>query len=200
MCLLLFTSFVFWILDCGSVTQYYLKALTKDTRMNKNTFLRKSSIYLWNGQSLCFFGPVLGVRAGVCVRRDTRPVERLEADLGAEEVADGLQRAAGVRGQRGVRQQVWDQTVGLTHHRDVHYHAGARRLEKRRVERRGRDREWENHSLFIFSAVMQWRCGEQMSHHTDARSFFISIPKRSCLSVYWRQQMHCVCASVFILN
>lgn len=72
--------------------------------MNKNTFLRKTN--LWDGQSLCFVRPVLGVRAGVCVCGDARPVERLEADLGAEEVADGLQRAAGVRGQRGVSQQV----------------------------------------------------------------------------------------------
>lgn len=127
-----FTSLVFRIWNWGSATRYYLKNLTKRTRKTKNTFLRKTSIYLWNGQSLSFFGPVLGVRAGVCVCRAARPVERLEADLGAEEVADGLQRAAGVRGQRGVCQQVWDHTVGLTHHRDVHYHTGARRLEERK--------------------------------------------------------------------
>lgn len=42
----------------------------------------------------------------MCVCREARPVEGLEADLGAEEVADGLQGAAGVRGQRGVSQQV----------------------------------------------------------------------------------------------
>lgn len=42
----------------------------------------------------------------MCVRGDARPVEWLEADLGAEEVADGLQGAAGVRGQRRVCQQV----------------------------------------------------------------------------------------------
>lgn len=68
--------------------------------------LPETNIYLWNGQSLCFFGPLLGVREGVCVCRDASPVEWLEADLGAEEVADSLQRAAGVRGQRGVCQQV----------------------------------------------------------------------------------------------
>lgn len=40
------------------------------------------------------------------VCRDAGPVERLEVNLGAEEVADSLQRAAGVRRQRGVSQQV----------------------------------------------------------------------------------------------
>lgn len=34
---------------------------------------------------------------GVC--RGARSVEWLEVDLGAEEIADSLQRAAGVRGQ-----------------------------------------------------------------------------------------------------
>lgn len=67
----------------------------------------------------------------MCVSRDAGPVERLEADLGAEEVPDGLQRSAGVSGQRGVCQQVRDQTMGLSHHRDVHDHAGARRLGRR---------------------------------------------------------------------
>lgn len=62
------------------------------------------------------------------VRGETGPVQRLQADLGAEQVSDGLQGAAGVSGQRGVRQQVRDQTVGFSHHRDVHNHAGARRL------------------------------------------------------------------------
>lgn len=41
---------------------------------------------------------------GVC--RDARPVEWLEVNLSAEEVADSIQRAAGVRGQRWVCQQV----------------------------------------------------------------------------------------------
>lgn len=35
----------------------------------------------------------------MCVCGDARSVEWLEADLGAEEVADSLQRAAGVRRQ-----------------------------------------------------------------------------------------------------
>lgn len=62
--------------------------------------------HLWDGQSLHLLRPVLRIRAGVCGCWDVRPVERLEADLGAEEAADGLQRAAGVRGQCGVCQQV----------------------------------------------------------------------------------------------
>lgn len=53
-------------------------------------------------------------------------MQRLQADLRAEEVPDGLQGGAGVGGQRRVRQQVRDQTVGLSHHHDVHHHAGAR--------------------------------------------------------------------------
>lgn len=35
----------------------------------------------------------------MCVCRHARPVQWLEAELGAKEVADGLQRAAGVWGQ-----------------------------------------------------------------------------------------------------
>lgn len=58
-------------------------------------------------------------------------MQRLQADLRAEEVPDGLQGGAGVSGQRRVCQQVRDQTVGLSHHRDVHHHAGARRLQSR---------------------------------------------------------------------
>lgn len=37
---------------------------------------------------------------------DAGPMERLDVDLGAEEVADSFQRAAGVRRQGGVGQQV----------------------------------------------------------------------------------------------
>lgn len=88
--------------------------------------------YLGNGQSFRLLRSLLGVRAGVCVSGDARPVQRLQADLRAEEVPDGLQGGAGVGGQRRVRQQVRDQTVGLAHHRDVHHHAGARRLESKR--------------------------------------------------------------------
>lgn len=99
--------------------------------VNKNAFV---SIYLWNGQPLCSFGPLLRVRAGVRVCRNAEPVEGLQADLGAEEVADGLQRAAGVGGQRGVCQQVGDEAAGLAHHRDVHHHARARRLWRRRED------------------------------------------------------------------
>lgn len=60
---------------------------------------QEKNAYLWNGQPLCFFGRILRVRAGVCVCWDAMPVEWLEANLGAQEAADGLQRAAGVRGQ-----------------------------------------------------------------------------------------------------
>lgn len=128
-----FTSLACRVWNCGSATGH----LNHHINEQNHIFLGETSIYLWDGQSLCLFGPLLRVRACVCVCRDARPVERLEADLGAEEVADGLQRAAGVRGQRGVRQQVWDQTVGLPHHCDVHHHAGPRKLDKRREERWG---------------------------------------------------------------
>lgn len=70
----------------------------------------------------------------MCVREDAGAMQRLQVDLGAEEIADSLQRAAGVGGQGGVRQQVRDQTMGLSHHRNVHHHTGARHLEDRREE------------------------------------------------------------------
>lgn len=73
----------------------------------ENTFkYKETSINLWNGQSLCFFRSIFRVRARVRVCGDARSVKRLEVDLGAEEVTDSLQRAAGVGGQRGVCQQV----------------------------------------------------------------------------------------------
>lgn len=105
-------------------------------QLRSKTFGRRSidrrgtigSVHLGNGQPLHSFGPLLGVGAGARVCGETGPVQRLQADLGAEQVSDGLQGAAGVRRQRGVSQQVWDQTVGFSHHSNVHNHAGARRL------------------------------------------------------------------------
>lgn len=94
--------------------------------MSQRALLRIRVFYLWNGQPLRLLRCLLGVGAGVCVSRDARPMQRLQADLRAEEVPDGLQGGAGVGGQRRVGQQVGDQTVGLSHHRDVHHHAGAR--------------------------------------------------------------------------
>lgn len=94
----------------------------------------KTCVYLWDGQSFCLFWPLLRVGAGVRVCGEAGPVEWLEVDLGAEEVADGLQGAAGVGGQRGVSQQVGYQPVGFAHHRDVHHHAGARKLAGRKEE------------------------------------------------------------------
>lgn len=61
--------------------------------------LSEARTYLWKGQPLRSFRPLLRVGAGVRFRGKTRPVQRLQADLGAEQVSDGLQGAAGIRGQ-----------------------------------------------------------------------------------------------------
>ncbi len=97
--------------------------------------------YLRDGQPLSFLRHLLRVRAGVSFAEgqqgaQARPVvQRLEGELGAEQVADGTQGAAGVRREGGVSQQIWDQPMCLAHHRDVHRHAGARRLDEK-------DRKW----------------------------------------------------------
>lgn len=62
--------------------------------------------HLWNGEPLRSFRSLLGVGAGVRVGGETGPVQRLQADLGAQQVSDSLQGAAGIWGQRGVGQQV----------------------------------------------------------------------------------------------
>lgn len=74
--------------------------------MGKKGQLRVPFLYLWNGQSLHLLRPLLRVGAGLRVGRNARSVQGLQADLGAEEIADSFQGAAGVGRQRGVGQQV----------------------------------------------------------------------------------------------
>lgn len=107
---------------------YFLGGLQQPKKPKQANLWKTTSINLWNGQPLGFVMPVLWVGADVCVRGEAVSVHRLQVDLGAEEVADSLQGAAGVGGQGGVRQQVWDQAVGLSHHRNVHHHTGAWQL------------------------------------------------------------------------
>lgn len=83
---------------------------------------------------LPLLGSLLGVGEGVGIagveqRRCAGPVQRLEGELGGQQLADGPQGGAGVGRQRGVSQQVGDQAVGLSHHGDVHHDGGARRLQ-----------------------------------------------------------------------
>lgn len=51
-------------------------------------------------------------------------MQRLEGELGGQQLADGSQRGAGVGGQGGVGQQVRYEPVSLSHHGDVHHDGG----------------------------------------------------------------------------
>lgn len=68
--------------------------------------------YLGDGQPLSFLRHILRVGAGVSVAEGqqgahARPVvQRLDGELGAEQVADGPQGAAGVGREGGVSQQI----------------------------------------------------------------------------------------------
>lgn len=94
----------------------------------------KAESHLVEGGLLSLLGSLLGVGEGVGIagveqRRCARPVQRLEGELGGQQLADGSQGRAGVGRQRGVSEQVGDQAVGLAHHGDVHHDGGARRLQ-----------------------------------------------------------------------
>lgn len=98
-----------------------------------------SSTHLGNSQLLSFLRTFLRVRAGVVLTEGhqgvhPRLVDGLEGQLCVEQVAHCSQRGAHVGGQRRVGQQVCDESMGFSHHSDIHGDTGARRLEKREIK------------------------------------------------------------------
>lgn len=84
--------------------------------------------YLGNGQFV-FLQALLRIRAGILVEGysgvQSGLVDGLEGELGAEQVAYSPQRCAHIRRQGRVCKEVGNETMGLSHHGNIHGDVGS---------------------------------------------------------------------------